>query len=266
MPPVYGRVCEGVKNVAGWGRTCGEARCFDKLCAGIAVRKARRRSNGSDWIREARRARRHRVGGAARQRCGREAGGSGRRHRRRTAGPRRGRDRLELVDAAPGSGPSRHHPDQASLGEAAADSGIRNSDTIIFYGDNNNWFAACAYWRLKMYGHKNVRLMNGGRKKWLARGATSSPTSRSLKPASYKAREDPTLRARLQAEVLAAHRRARATHSWMCARPHEFTGEILAPPGLQETAQRGGPHPRRHQHPLAAGRERGTAPSSPPTS
>ena len=51
-----------------------------------------------------------------------------------------------------------------------AKSGIGNDTTVVLYGDNNNWFAAWALWQLKIYGHKNVKLMNGGRKKWLAEG------------------------------------------------------------------------------------------------
>ena len=49
-------------------------------------------------------------------------------------------------------------------------SGINNDTTVILYGDNNNWFAAWALWQMKIYGHKDVRLMNGGRKKWIAEG------------------------------------------------------------------------------------------------
>ena len=57
------------------------------------------------------------------------------------------------------------------LEELLGASGIDNRRTIVLYGDNNNWFAAWAFWQLKMYGHKDVRLMDGGRKKWLAEGA-----------------------------------------------------------------------------------------------
>ena len=57
--------------------------------------------------------------------------------------------------------------DKAALEELLGQSGISNDTTIILYGDNNNWFAAYAFWQLKYYGHKDVRLMNGGRKKWL---------------------------------------------------------------------------------------------------
>src|SRR5215472_1943668 len=57
--------------------------------------------------------------------------------------------------------------DKATLEKLLGQSGISNDTTIILYGDNNNWFAAYAFWQLKYYGHKDVRLMNGGRKKWL---------------------------------------------------------------------------------------------------
>ena len=58
-------------------------------------------------------------------------------------------------------------------------SGIDNKTTIVLYGDNNNWFAAWAFWQLKVYGHEDVRIMDGGRKKWLAEGrdlVTDKPT------------------------------------------------------------------------------------------
>src|ERR1700733_15704503 len=50
------------------------------------------------------------------------------------------------------------------------ESGIGNDTIVVLYGDNNNWFAAWAFWQLKIYGHKDVRIMNGGRKKWLQEG------------------------------------------------------------------------------------------------
>src|ERR1700682_6314914 len=57
--------------------------------------------------------------------------------------------------------------------------GVDNKTTIILYGDNNNWFAAWAFWQLKIYGHEDVRIMDGGRKKWLAEGrdlTTATPS------------------------------------------------------------------------------------------
>src|ERR1700752_1641699 len=57
--------------------------------------------------------------------------------------------------------------DRAALEKLLGESGISNDTTVILYGDNNNWFAAYAFWQLKYYGHKDVKLINGGRKKWL---------------------------------------------------------------------------------------------------
>jgi thiosulfate/3-mercaptopyruvate sulfurtransferase len=121
------------------------------------------------------------------------------------------------------------------LGEA----GVNNGDRVILYGDNNNWFAAYAFWLLTMYGHKDLKLMDGGRKKWFDEGR---PTSKDVpKPAktSYKAKDaDLSLRARSD-EVLNSIKDAR--HALVDVRsPAEYKGEIMAPPGLVETAQRMG--------------------------
>ena len=71
---------------------------------------------------------------------------------------------------ARGPGPARH-PDQGRAWRSCcAQAGVGNDTTIVLYGDNNNWFAAYAYWLLEMYGHKDVKLMNGGRKKWVDEG------------------------------------------------------------------------------------------------
>src|SRR4026207_1205692 len=65
--------------------------------------------------------------------------------------------------------------------------GIDNNTTIVLYGDNNNWFAAWAFWQLKMYGHQDVRIMGGGRKKWLAEGRELSAEKPSVAAKKYKA-------------------------------------------------------------------------------
>ena len=118
-------------------------------------------------------------------------------------------------------------------------SGISNSTTVILYGDSNNWFAAWAFWQMKMYGHQDVRLMNGGRKKWLAEGREVSTEEPSYPATNYEASgPDNSLRAFLDQvqAALAGH-----SHKLVDVRsPQEFSGEILAPPGLPETCQRGG--------------------------
>ena len=120
-----------------------------------------------------------------------------------------------------------------------SESGIGNDTTVILYGDNNNWFAAWALWQLKIYGHNDVRLMDGGRKKWLAESRDLTQEAPKFPPASYKAKSpDFSIRAFLP-EVQEAS--AKKSADLVDVRsPAEFTGAILAPPGLPETCQRGG--------------------------
>src|SRR5579883_3464969 len=119
-----------------------------------------------------------------------------------------------------------------------ASSGIGNNTTVVLYGDNNNWFAAWGLWQMKMYGHNDVRIMNGGRKKWLSEGREVSTEVPAPAAATYKATgPDNSLRAFLD-QVQAAL--AARSHAMVDVRsPQEFTGEILAPPGLPETCHRG---------------------------
>ena len=128
---------------------------------------------------------------------------------------------------------------KAEMEKLLGASGISNDTTVIFYGDNNNWFAAWAFWLLKVYGHQDVRLMNGGHKKWLVEGRELSTDLPKAKPKTYKAQPaDPSIRAFLP-EVQKAMREKR-TMLVDVRSAQEFTGEILAPPGLPETCQRGG--------------------------
>jgi len=118
--------------------------------------------------------------------------------------------------------------------------GISNDQAVVLYGDHSNWFAAYAFWLFKMYGHTDVRLMNGGRAKWLSESAR--PLTAEKPPfaaARYKASApDASLRARV-AEVLATF--SRQGRQLVDVRsPDEFTGKVIAPPGMTETAQRGG--------------------------
>jgi len=120
-----------------------------------------------------------------------------------------------------------------------ANSGVSNDTTVILYGDNNNWFAAWAFWQMKIYGHRDVRLMDGGRKKWLAEGKELTQEVPKLSKASYKAKQlDLSIRAFLPKVQEASIKKAADLVD--VRSPQEFTGEILAPPGLPETCQRGG--------------------------
>lgn len=123
--------------------------------------------------------------------------------------------------------------------ELMASSGIAPETVVVLYGDNNNWFAAWAFWQLKIYGHRDVRLMNGGRKKWIAEGRALTTEKPSYARTQYRAAPpDFSLRAFLH-QVQAASRDGTAVLVDVRS-PQEFTGEILAPPGLPETCQRGG--------------------------
>jgi len=128
---------------------------------------------------------------------------------------------------------------KAKLEQLLGSSGITPQSTIVLYGDNNNWFAAWAFWQLKIYGHGAVRIMDGGRKKWLAEGRDLE-TQPSRPTATTYTAQDPDLSIRA---FLSEVQRALARPETVLVdvrSPQEFTGEILAPPGLPETCQRGG--------------------------
>lgn len=127
-------------------------------------------------------------------------------------------------------------PDQ--MAELLGNSGISPDTTVVLYGDNNNWFAAFAYWQLKMFGHDHVKLMNGGRVKWEKDDlpyTTEVPTAEKVEypitPANLPLRA-------LQPDVL--HALNTSTALIDVRSPQEFSGEVIAPPGMTETAQRGG--------------------------
>lgn len=128
---------------------------------------------------------------------------------------------------------------KADLENLLSWSGISNETTLVLYGDNNNWFAAWAFWQLKIYGHQDVRILDGGRRKWLAESRPLAREKPLVKPARYVAgAPDFGLRALLP-EVQAKYATPEAVLVDVRS-PDEFTGRILAPPGLPETCQRGG--------------------------
>lgn len=111
---------------------------------------------------------------------------------------------------------------------------------IVFYGDNNNWFAAYAYWVARLYGHTDVALMNGGRKKWELEGRPLTSDATTVKPTRYQAKDvDLTFRA-FQRDVNEYVGASGGKALVDVRSPAEFSGEIVAPPGLPETAQRAG--------------------------
>jgi len=116
--------------------------------------------------------------------------------------------------------------------------GIGNDDTVILYGGNNNWFAAYAYWYFKLYGHGDVKLIDGGRKKWELDGRPLSADLVDRPETSYVAQpQDKSLRA-FRDDVLAA---IGTTNLIDVRSPDEYAGRLLAPAHLpQEQAQRAG--------------------------
>jgi thiosulfate/3-mercaptopyruvate sulfurtransferase len=128
---------------------------------------------------------------------------------------------------------------KAELEQLLGSSGIDNDTTIVLYGDNNNWFAAWAFWQLKMYGHRDVRLMNGGRKKWVEEGRELTTSMPNIEAKSYRA-SDPDFSLR----TFLPDVRHAVEHNGVALvdvrSPDEFAGIVLAPAGLPETCQRGG--------------------------
>ncbi|WP_279102434.1 sulfurtransferase, partial [Gordonia bronchialis] len=132
----------------------------------------------------------------------------------------------------------RDFVDAEQFSKLLSERGIANDDTVVLYGGNNNWFAAYAYWYFKLYGHNDVKLLDGGRKKWELDGRPLSTDAVSRPATSYKAGEpDNTIRA-FRDEVVADI----GVKNLVDVRsPDEFSGKILAPAHLpQEQSQRPG--------------------------
>jgi len=116
--------------------------------------------------------------------------------------------------------------------------GITEDTTVVLYGDNSNWFAAYAYWQFKYYGHDDVRLLDGGREYWVENDYPTTGEVPEFSEQSYHAggpRE--SIRAYRDDVEKAIDRGVPLVD---VRSPEEYSGEVLAPPGLQETAQRGG--------------------------
>jgi thiosulfate/3-mercaptopyruvate sulfurtransferase len=119
-----------------------------------------------------------------------------------------------------------------------SDRGIANDDTVVLYGGNNNWFAAYAYWYFKLYGHDQVRLLDGGRKKWELDSRELSDETVTRDKTSYTA-QDPDFGIRaFRDEVVES---IGAKNLVDVRSPDEYAGRLLAPAHLpQESAQRAG--------------------------
>ncbi len=121
-----------------------------------------------------------------------------------------------------------------------SEGGITPETTVILYGDNNNWFAAWALWQFKYYGHKDVRLMNGGRKKWVLENRPLVTEKSVISRTTYPAKEaDNTIRA-FRDQVMRVLTQPDKYNLVDVRSVDEYTGKVIAPPGMSETAQRGG--------------------------
>ncbi|MFC9084984.1 sulfurtransferase [Nocardiopsis dassonvillei] len=143
----------------------------------------------------------------------------------------------------------RDFVDRTGFEKLLSAKGIGNDDQVILYGGNNNWFAAYAYWYFKLYGHTNVRLLDGGRKKWELDSRELVKEVPERAATQYTAQEqDASIRA-FRDEVV----QAIGTKDLVDVRsPDEFTGKLLAPAHLpQETSQRPGHIPTARNIPWA---------------
>jgi thiosulfate/3-mercaptopyruvate sulfurtransferase len=137
--------------------------------------------------------------------------------------------------------------------------GIGNDSTLVVYGDKNNWFAAYAYWYLKIYGHGDVRILDGGRQKWIDEGRDLTTDAPQIQSVTYSAQDrDESIRTYRDAvrEAIGASGKALVD----VRSPQEFSGDLIAPPGYeQEGAQRAGHIPTAASIPWAqAVRDDGT--------
>ncbi|AGN01928.1 thiosulfate sulfurtransferase [Salinarchaeum sp. Harcht-Bsk1] len=128
--------------------------------------------------------------------------------------------------------------EKADFEDLLGSHGISEDSTVVLYGDNNNWFAAYAYWQFKYYGHRDVKILDGGREYWLDNDYPTTDEVPDFSEQDYTARGPfEGIRAYRDDVEKAVERNIPLVD---VRSPEEFSGEILAPPGLQETAQRGG--------------------------
>ncbi|OLB15299.1 MAG: sulfurtransferase [Gemmatimonadetes bacterium 13_2_20CM_69_8] len=134
----------------------------------------------------------------------------------------------------------RDIPGKKAFAALLSEAGVTPKTTVVLYGDNNNWFAAFAFWLLQLYGHATTKLMNGGRAKWVAEGRPLVTDRPNIRPTTYPVpgKVNTTLRAK-RPDVEKALKGKTIGLVDVRSKP-EFVGEIIAPPGMPETAQRAG--------------------------
>jgi thiosulfate/3-mercaptopyruvate sulfurtransferase len=142
--------------------------------------------------------------------------------------------------------------DKPTFERLMSERGVSNDTTLVLYGDKNNWFAAYAYWYLKIYGHQDVRILDGGRQKWADEGREFTTDLPQPKQAQYSASErDESIRTYRDAVKQGIGEQTKALVD--VRSPQEYAGELVAPPGYeQEGAQRGGHIPTAASIPWAS--------------
>ena len=129
----------------------------------------------------------------------------------------------------------RDIPDKQAFAKLLSAAGVTPQTTVILYGDNNNWFAAFAFWLLQLYGHAGAKLMNGGRAKWVADGrplVTDRPT---VRPSNYPVPKKVNAAIRAKRPEVEKALKTKQTALVDVRSTPEFVGEIIAPPGMTET-------------------------------
>ena len=141
--------------------------------------------------------------------------------------------------------------DRERFEQLLGERGIRNDTTVVVYGDKNNWFAAYAYWYLKLYGHADVRILDGGRQKWIDEGRELTTDAPQVAGASYSAKPlDTSIRAYRDYVREAIDKGGKALVD--VRSPQEYAGELAAPPGYEnEGASRLGHIPTAQSIPWA---------------
>ncbi len=152
-------------------------------------------------------------------------------------------------------GVRRDFLNQEQFSELLSAKGVANDDTVVLYGGNNNWFAAYAYWYFKLYGHQDVKLIDGGRKKWELDGRELSKDTVTRPATEYKASTPDTSIRAFRDDVIAAIGKANLVDVRSPRRVLRQDPRAGAP--AAGAAQQRGHVPRRHQHPVEHHRQRG---------
>jgi len=134
----------------------------------------------------------------------------------------------------------RDIPDKGAFAKLLSSAGVTPQTTVVLYGDNNNWFAAFAFWLLQLYGHTAAKLMNGGRAKWVAEGRALVSDRPAVRPSVYPVPKKVNTAIRAKRPDVEKALKSKTIALVDVRSTPEYVGDIIAPPGMTETAQRAG--------------------------